>query len=221
MSLLRDLDRNFSLATTHIVKWMQAARMDMPWLGPGYRSLNQLEPAMERRPLVGSQMVKTLRPGILAEAVDEEVTTLCEVGSIGNTSIEFRYRILFGEREVATGCSLMICVGGTPGNLKPSPVPDDIRGLAADGGGEDKTFMQAALKQCPAEAPDDAYTLPLMIRHSDEDLNKHANHSAYARFFEDAKEALMADATAPAALRNVAQRHLEAIIIAYLLTTPH
>ena len=124
-------------------------------------------------------MVKTLRPGILAEAVDEEVTTLCEVGSIGNTSIEFRYRILFGEREVATGCSLMICVGGTPGNLKPSPVPDDIRGLAAEGGGEDKTFMQAALKECPAEAPDDAYTLPLMIRHSDEDLNKHANREPW------------------------------------------
>lgn len=35
-----------------------------------------------------------------------------------------------------------------------------------------------------------AYSMPLIIRHSDEDLNKHANHSAYARFFEDAKEVL-------------------------------
>ena len=69
----------------------------------------------------------------------------------------------------------MICVGGTPGALKPSPIPDDIRGLAAEGGGkltsnfasccdvqvdferllvipgEDKSFMQAALKECPTE----------------------------------------------------------------------
>ena len=150
----------------------------MPWLGAGYKNLNQLEPPMERRLLVGSQMVRCARPGIMTEAVENEVNTLCEVGSIGNSSIEFRYRILFGDRQVASGCALMICVGGTPGNLKPSPVPDDIRGLAAEGGGEDKAFMQAALKQCPPEAPKDAYTIPLMIRHSDEDLNKHANHSA-------------------------------------------
>jgi hypothetical protein len=154
------------------------ARMDMPWLGAGYKNLNQLNPPMERRLLVGSQMVRCARPGILTEAVENEVLTLCEVGSIGNTSIEFRYRILFGGRQVASGCALMICVGGTPGNLRPSPVPDDIRRLAAESAGEDKAFMQATLKQCPADAPKDAYTIPMMIRHSDEDLNKHANHSA-------------------------------------------
>lgn len=63
--------------------------------------------------------------------------------------------------------------------------------------------MQAALKECPTEASDGAYTLPLAIRHSDEDLNKHANHSAYARFFEDAKEVIMIDEDAPPALRAV------------------
>eukprot|EP01047_Picozoa_sp_COSAG01_P082252 COSAG01_NODE_16718_length_1211_cov_1.592626_2_plen_85_part_01 len=46
-------------------------------------------------------------------------------------------------------------------------------------------------------------------------MNKHANHSAYARFFEDAKEVLAADPTAPAPLRTIAERYLEAIIIAY------
>ena len=150
----------------------------MPWLGAGYKNLNQLKPPTERRLLVGSQMVRCVRPGILTEAVGNKVVTLCEVGSIGNTSIEFRYRILFGDQQVASGCALMICVAGTPGDLKPSPIPDDIRRLAGEGGGGDKEFMQAALKQCPAEAPEDSFTIPLMIRHSDEDLNKHANHSA-------------------------------------------
>lgn len=150
----------------------------MPWLGAGYKNLNQLDPPLQRRLLVGSQMVRCVYPGILTEAVGNEVVTLCEVGSIGNTSIEFRYRIQFGDRQVATGCTLMICVQGTPGNLKPSPIPDDIRRMAAEDGGEDKAFMQAVLNDCPREAPDDAYTMPLMIRHSDEDLNKHANHSA-------------------------------------------
>jgi hypothetical protein len=88
----QDLDRNFALATTHIVKWMQAARMDMPWLGAGYKNLNQLEPPLERRLLVGSQMVRCASPGILTQAVGNEVVTQCEVGSIGNTSMEFRYR---------------------------------------------------------------------------------------------------------------------------------
>jgi hypothetical protein len=31
---------------------MQAARMSFPWLGAGYRNLNQLEPPMSRRLLV-------------------------------------------------------------------------------------------------------------------------------------------------------------------------
>ena len=245
----------------------------MPWLGAGYKNLNQLEPPLERRLLVGSQMVRCASPGILTQAVGNEVVTQCEVGSIGNTSMEFRYRILFGDQEVATGCALMICVGGTPGNLKPSPVPDDIRGLAAEGGGEDKAFMQSALKECPADAPDDAFSMPLIIRHSDEvrkrtcvlicfltfclevppdfacllrtststRITPHSESPPTSertpsslirplllirpcaaacavrscRFFEDAKEVLMVDEAAPAELRNIAERYLDTIIVAY------
>ena len=68
-------------------------------------------------------MVRMVAPGILTEAVDNTVTTKCEVGTIGNTSIEFRYQILFGEQLVAHGVAMMILVGGTPGtNLPPMHV---------------------------------------------------------------------------------------------------
>jgi hypothetical protein len=162
----QDLDRNFSLATTHLVKWMQAARMDMPWLGPGYRSLNQLEPPMHRRLLVGSQMVQLVYPGVLTEAVDSVVTTRCEVGDIGRTSIEFRYQIFFGTKLVAHATAMMICVGGVPGALKPTPIPADIRTLASPTAGREKASMMAALKDVSKEPPPNAYKLPLTIRFS-------------------------------------------------------
>jgi hypothetical protein len=52
-------------------------------------------------------MVKLIEPGILTQAVDNEVTTVCEVGSIGKSSIEFRYQILFGDRFEHTHTHLL------------------------------------------------------------------------------------------------------------------
>lgn len=211
----QDLDRNFALATTQLLKWMQAARMDFPWMQAGYRALGWLEPAMPRRLLVASQMVRMVQAGALTEAVDKEVVTSCTVGNIGRTTIEFRYRILFGRRLVATGTTTMIVVTGSPGNLKPSLVPDAIRAFAAADEGEDRRFLAESLAALPKEPPSDAYTVTLLIRFSDEDVNRHANHSALARFFEDAKESILANPAASPSLRAVAEQQLEAVLITY------
>lgn len=211
----QDLDRNFSLSTAQIFKWMQAARMDLPWMQPGYRALGWLEPQMPRRLLVASQMLRLAGPGTLAEAIGQKVTTRCEVGAVGRTSIEFRYCVYFGERIASTGTTTMIVVSGLPGSLTPSPVPEAVRALAAHGGGQDRTFLADSLAALPMEPPPNAYATTCSVRYSDEDVNRHANHTTLARFFEDAKEAVAADMDAPGLLRVVAAQHPEAILISY------
>ena len=64
----------------------------------------------------------------------------------------------------------MICVAGVPGSLKPSPIPDELRILAAPKGGEGsdaKAAMLAVLKEVGENAPvqdgADVYTVPLSI----------------------------------------------------------
>eukprot|EP00931_Biecheleriopsis_adriatica_P061964 TRINITY_DN37299_c0_g1_i1.p1 TRINITY_DN37299_c0_g1~~TRINITY_DN37299_c0_g1_i1.p1 ORF type:complete len:311 (-),score=71.65 TRINITY_DN37299_c0_g1_i1:17-949(-) len=213
----QDLDRNFCLPTSQLFKWMQAARMDMPWMQSGYRALALLEPKMVRRLLVASQVVRLIRPGVLSEAASQNVTTRCEVGEVGRTSIEFRYTIFFGEQLVANAATIMIVTAGSPGNFKPSPVPDAVRRLASRANGEARQFMAEALSDVPREPPHDSWRMPLEVRFSDEDVNRHANHSAMARYFEDAREALLADeSTVSLALRSVAEQQLEAVMVAYL-----
>lgn len=211
----QDLDRNFGLATSHIFKWMQAARMDLPWVQPGYRTFSELEPKLTRRLLVGSQMIRLEAPGILVDAADNRVVTRVEIGDIGRTTIEFRYKIFFGSRQVGTGSVMMIAMAGTPGHFKPTPIPDDVKPLGGKEPSPDAKYMKDALASVPKQAPSDAYVTSVVVRYSDEDINKHANHSAQARFFEDAKEIVAADADADPALRAVASQPLEAILISY------
>lgn len=211
----QDLDRNFSLATTHLFKWMQAARMDMPWMQPGYRGLSLVEPPAPRRMLVASQIVRLVQPGVLSEAAGAEVVISCEVGTVGRTSLEWRYRISFGDRLVATGLTTMIVTSGVPGSFKPSPVPEDLRKLAAPGESKDRAMLTRSLAALPKDPPAGAYTYAFTVRFSDEDVNKHANHSALARHFEDAREVLLADEESPPALRAIARQQLADILITY------
>lgn len=211
----QDLDRNYALATTHLFKWMQAGRMAMPWLQPGYRALSWLDPPLPRRLVTASQIVRLIKPGVLADAVDNEVVTRCEIGTVGKTSIEFRYKFFFGERLIGYGNVTMICVSGTPGNFKPSPVPDVVRGLGSPEPDETRKLMADSLAALPKAPPEDAYITTVVVRYSDEDLNKHANHSTMARFFEDAKETIAADENAKPSVRMTAEQQLEAIIISY------
>jgi len=211
----QDLDRNFCLATTNILKWMQAARMDFPWMQAGYTGLSKVEPPAPRRMLMASQMVRLERPGILSEAVGHEVLVQCEVGTIGKSSVEFRYQIFFDERLAGTAVCTMIVVSGTPGNFKPSPVPDPLRRLAATEVSADQTALTQSLATISKQPVEGAYVYGFTIRYSDEDVNKHANHSATARFFDDAKETVAYDESADPALRAAARQQLQAIMVTY------
>lgn len=215
----QDVDRNFCLSTANLFKWMQAARMELPWVQSGYRAYCQVEPPSTRRFLVGSQMIKLAKPGMLANAVDNTVTIKLEIGDVGRTSVEFRYAMLFGRHQVATGTTIMISAVGEPGGLKPGPVPDDVRTLASPSRSDDGKFMREALGQLPRTASADAYSHSVVVRYSDEDINQHANHSACARFFEDAKEAAAQDESVPPALREAARQPLFSIAVSYMAET--
>jgi len=63
------------------------------------------------------------------------------------------------------------------------------------------------------DAPANRFEYRLQVRYSDEDMNKHANHSAYARFLEDAKQALAFAADHPLSAR--AQRAICGLALEY------
>ena len=45
-------------AAAAIFKWMQAGRMSLAWVGPGYAALSAEHPPMSRRLVVRAQMVR-------------------------------------------------------------------------------------------------------------------------------------------------------------------
>jgi len=181
----QDLDRDFCLPLAQVLKWMQAARMGMAWVGPGYSALSQEKPPMLRRLVVRTQMINMV-PDALSKAAGRDVHTVCEVGVIGKSSIEFKYKIRYDDECVGTGVVNMVNVAGEPGSLKSSPVPARVKALAAQTESDDRKLMSSIMKAMPADAPSSAFIYSTSIRYSDEDINKHANHASYARFFEDA-----------------------------------
>ena len=187
--------------------------MSLPWVGPGYALLSEEEPKMTRRLVVRAQMVR-FDPGALDEAATHDVITHCDLGVIGKSSIEFKYRINYDSKQVGTGVVNMVNVGGQPGALKSSPVPDRVRGLAAVEESEDRKLMMQVLNDMPKDGPADSYVYKTIIRYTDEDINKHANHASYARFFDDAKWALALVDTQHA-LSAVAQLPVVGVVVEY------
>eukprot|EP00747_Dinoflagellata_sp_TGD_P023070 gnl/TRDRNA2_/TRDRNA2_129537_c0_seq2.p1 gnl/TRDRNA2_/TRDRNA2_129537_c0~~gnl/TRDRNA2_/TRDRNA2_129537_c0_seq2.p1 ORF type:complete len:260 (-),score=49.55 gnl/TRDRNA2_/TRDRNA2_129537_c0_seq2:215-994(-) len=174
--------------------------MRLPWIGAGYTKLSEEQPPLPRRLVVRLQALR-MAPGALESAATQKVTTEVTLGVVGGTSVEFRYRVLYGETHVGDGVVLMVCVGGksderTGGKLSPTPMPARVKSLApegARGGPMDRSAVLADMKAvrptAPAEGPE-CFVYKVVIRYSDEDVNKHANHSAYARFCEDALDTL-------------------------------
>lgn len=216
-----DLDRNLALSNATLFKWFQSARMRLPWVGAGYVDFSKEDPPMMRRLVVKTQMVNMM-PGKRAEAPNKVVTSKVTVGNIGGTSIEFRYDILFDGVKAGQGCVLMISVGGVPGSLKPSPVPARVKGIGDPNNLPDfKPFMLEMAGKVPkpksgeplAPHSNEVFLHKVVVRHSDEDVNKHANHSAYARYFEDAREILIGQDKHPLAAHM--KGDLDTVIIEY------
>jgi acyl-CoA thioesterase FadM len=209
----QDLDRDFRLSSAAIFKWMQAGRMSLPWVGPGYAKLSTEDPPLNRRLVVRAQMV-LMDPGALDAAATHDVVTHCDLGVIGKSSIELKYRVNYGSQQMGTAVVNMVNVGGVPGALKSSPVPERVRSLAAAEESSDRQLMMSILKDMPKDGPADSFVYKTKIRYTDEDINKHANHASYARFFDDAKWSLALDNTSHK-LSAVASRPLVGMVIEY------
>jgi acyl-CoA thioesterase FadM len=157
-------------------------------------------------------------PGALDGAATHDVVTHCDLGVVGKSSIEFKYRINYGNQQMGTGIVNMVNVGGVPGALKSSPVPDRVRGLAAAEESSDRKLMMSVLNEMPKDGPAESFVYNTKIRFTDEDVNKHANHASYARFFEDAKWSLrheMALDNEGHKLSAIASRPLVGMVIEY------
>eukprot|EP01062_Namystynia_karyoxenos_P072304 TRINITY_DN6835_c0_g1_i1.p1 TRINITY_DN6835_c0_g1~~TRINITY_DN6835_c0_g1_i1.p1 ORF type:complete len:313 (+),score=86.17 TRINITY_DN6835_c0_g1_i1:95-940(+) len=218
-----DLDRDFSLAFSSVFKWMQSARMRMPWVGVGYRALSAEEPPLARRLVVKQQVLRT-HPGALAEAGGKDIVVECRLGAVGKSSVPFTYRLLADGQEIGTGEVVMICVAGQPGALKPSPVPQRVRDLSAASVAAAPPRPAPRLPDVPKQPPitgasadslrgAGAFAYHMTVRYSDEDVNKHANHSASARFVYDAKAAL---AAARHPYSEIAQRPAQIMLLEYV-----
>ena len=97
----QDLDRDFRLSPAALFKWMQAGRMSLPWVGAGYVGLSAEDPPESRRLVVRAQMV-CMHPDALDNAATHDCITHCDVGVVGKSSIELKYRINYGPRQVPT-----------------------------------------------------------------------------------------------------------------------
>ena len=59
------MNREFSVSYYNIVRYMQAARMRLPWVGHGYTAFEKHEPQMTRRLLMRAQYVRVPHPANL------------------------------------------------------------------------------------------------------------------------------------------------------------
>ena len=101
---------------------------------------------------------------------------------------------------------------GQVGAFKPDRAPDSVRSVAPKEVHADRAFLNDLSSSLPKEPPAGAFIYPMVVRHSDEDINRHANHSKYGTFFEDAKNSL-AESKHP--LAGVAARDLTTISVEY------
>eukprot|EP00040_Diaphanoeca_grandis_P006180 m.36276 g.36276 ORF g.36276 m.36276 type:complete len:277 (+) comp17322_c0_seq3:266-1096(+) len=207
-----DLDRNMRLSLSHLFRWMQTCRMTLPWIGPNYENFNKELPTMRRRLVVKTQMIR-LKPATSMSVVEKKIEVKMDVGSVGNTSLEFRYTIFVNGENAGTGLVVSVCVGGEEGNLKPSILPDRIKALSATTVSQDRKFLRDSIDLIKEPTADvNSFSYSFTVRFSDEDVNKHVNHSKYALFVEDARQALVLSGHP---LAGVAEQHLDTIIIEY------
>eukprot|EP00756_Hemistasia_phaeocysticola_P067290 Hpha_TRINITY_DN9851_c0_g1::TRINITY_DN9851_c0_g1_i2::g.81335::m.81335 len=90
--------------------------------------------------------------------------------------------------EIAHGEVIMVCVAGKPGSFKSSPAPERVRALSKARGARPRGAF--GLARVPRQPDPGAFVHTIAVRYSDEDVNRHANHSATARYVYDARMTL-------------------------------
>jgi len=188
------LDRNLELPCSTLFKFFQSARMRLPWVGAAYHDFHNEDPVDEmRRLVVKSQGISLTEAAFVTSPLNKVVRTQVQLAEVGKTSIEFRYNVYFDNILVARGCAIMVNVTGPPGGLKPSPVPRRIADMAPTAEptshhlASKAELRKALAAPLPATVPKDplAFETTFVVRFSDEDVNKHANHTFLIRLVED------------------------------------
>eukprot|EP00750_Incisomonas_marina_P007388 INCI14900.1.p1 GENE.INCI14900.1~~INCI14900.1.p1 ORF type:complete len:325 (+),score=39.34 INCI14900.1:103-1077(+) len=192
------LDRNLELPCSTLFKLFQSARMRLPWIGAAYEAFRAESPEdPARRLVVKSQGLMLTDAALVTSPLHRAVRTAVQLAEVGKTSIEFRYNVYFDNILVARGCAVMVSVTGPAGALQPTPVPRRIADMARTALPSQYLFankadLRRALAPAPAPAfapsagdPPLTFETTFVVRFSDEDANKHANHTFLIRLVED------------------------------------
>lgn len=188
------LDRNLELPCSALFKLFQSARMRLPWIGAAYENFQTESPADPlRRLVVKSQGISLTEAALVTSPLHRAVRTNVTLGEVGRTSIEFRYCVYYDNILVARGCAIMVSVTGAPGFLKPTPVPSRVAELAptvhdTSYSLASKRALKLAISQdqiSPTTVDSLTFETTFAVRFSDEDANKHANHTFIIRLVED------------------------------------
>lgn len=190
------LDRNLELPCSTLFRLFQSARMRLPWIGAAYEAFRTELPAdPTRRLVVKSQGMKLTEAAFVTSPLHRAVRTTVQLAEVGRTSIEFRYGVYFDNILVARGCAVMVSVTGPAGRLQPTPVPRRVAHLAPTATpssyalaskGDLRRALAATTAADGARAqPALTFETTFVVRFSDEDANKHANHTFLIRLVED------------------------------------
>jgi acyl-CoA thioesterase FadM len=206
------LDRDLELPPSTLFRLFQSARMRLPWIGAAYEGFRAEQPVDPlRRLVVKSQGLLLTDTGLVTSPLRRTVRTAVRLAEVGKTSVELLYDVFFGDVLVARGCAVMVSVTGPPGGLRPTQVPRRVADLVmttaspslpSSPGAVHRLATKAELAlalqhmsvpKTPA-APAGAalpssepltFETTFVVRFSDEDANKHANHTFLIRLVED------------------------------------
>eukprot|EP00755_Sulcionema_specki_P028301 Sspe_Gene.89591::Locus_61340_Transcript_2_2_Confidence_0.667_Length_1880::g.89591::m.89591 len=87
-----ELDRDGRISFSTFFKWMQSARMALPWLGCKYVNLASADPAIVDRRLFAVSQFLSLTADV--QYAGATVAVECRIGKVGKSSIQFVYRLL-------------------------------------------------------------------------------------------------------------------------------
>lgn len=203
-----ELDQDGLVPPATLLRYMELLR----WAameGDSRLELGRIFRPGERYFVVAAQRLQVARDVGLGAALSGALS----IGHVGRTSLEFRhlFRLAEGGETVARGSAVAVLLGE---DARPTPLVGVVRQQAlelsqqgwADGGSLDAPAP-------PAE--DDAagsFRHDLLVRHSDTDLLRHANHASYLSFADDTRRLCAGlggygDAAAGGRLRGASLEH--------------
>lgn len=207
-----DLNRHDSYPHASFFKLFQGVRQECLPFFKHPEVVSAMEPKMDRTIVVGSQFLRVYDQ--LDHAQDAPVGELSL--SLRGRSLCNSERLFQGGRLIASNAVILLIVSHSDGKSRVDDPPREVVDMCTPTSSAEHEFLRHAVEAMPKTPPASAFCIPAVVRFSDEDRYKHANHSFFGRLFEDAKETIVADPSSPAELRVVAERSMEAMFVAYM-----